>query len=231
MEGHRQNLIWIGGAGGITEGANIMRMGEVERLFVNSSGHSQRVSRRAERLLRYINLEPDQKYLDVGTGNGAVPIHMAQEYGLHATGVDIDPNQIKIAEDNSVGIPHARFLTVDGIQLPFENNEFDIVSAFKVTHHIPNWQEALAEMLRVLKPCGYFVYVDFVFPEWLAPLGQCIVRDKAGVPTLTGLNVLIQEYTLCPIYWSKPFMQYEGVFQKNKFYREEQPSKLEGKTN
>jgi ubiquinone/menaquinone biosynthesis C-methylase UbiE len=123
-------------------------------------------------------------------------------------------------ESNSIGIPHTRFLTVDNIQLPFENNEFDIVSAFEVTHHIPNWQEALAEMLRVLKPRGYFVYADFVFPEWLAPLGQCITRDKAGVPTLAGLNVLIQKYTLCPIHWSKQFMQYEGVFQKNKFYRE-----------
>lgn len=197
-----------------------MRMEEVEKLFVNSSSHSQRINCRAVRLLRHINLKPGQKYLEVGTGSGSTPIYMAQEYGLRVTGVDVDPKQIKIAESNSIGIPYIRFLTVDGVQLPFENNEFDIVSAIEVTRHIPNWQEALAEMLRVLKPRGYFVFADFVFPEWLAPLGQCIVKDKAGVPTLAGLNVLIQEYTLCPIFWAKPFMQYEGVFQKNKFYRE-----------
>jgi ubiquinone/menaquinone biosynthesis C-methylase UbiE len=197
-----------------------MKMGELEKLVLNSSNHSQRISRRDERLLRYINLEPGQKYLDVGTGNGATPIYMAQKYGLHVTGVDLDPEQIKIAESNSIGIPHARFFTIDSIQLPFGDNEFDIVSAFNVTHHIPNWKDALTEMLRVLKPCGYFAYVDFVFPEWLAPLGQLIVKNKAGVPTLAGLNVLIQKYTLCPIHWSEPFMHYEGVFQKNKFYRE-----------
>jgi ubiquinone/menaquinone biosynthesis C-methylase UbiE len=203
-----------------------MKMGELEKIFENNNNQSQRVRSRAERLLRYINLEPGLKYLDVGTGNGAAPIYMAQKYGLHVTGVDIDPEQIKIAESNSIGIPYARFLIVESVQLPFEDNEFDIVSAFKVTHHIPNWQDALAEMLRVLKPRGYFAYVDFVFPEWLTTLGQVIVGNKAGIPTLAGLNILIQEYTLCPIHWSKPFMYYEGVFQKNQFYREYAGSKV-----
>jgi ubiquinone/menaquinone biosynthesis C-methylase UbiE len=173
-----------------------------------------RVSKRAERLLRYANLEPGLKYLDVGTGNGAAPIYMAQTYGLHVTGVDIDPDQIKIAESSSVDIPHTRFFTVNSTQLPFEDKEFDIVSAFKVTHHIPNWEEALAEMFRVLKPQGYFVYVDFVFPRWLARLAQPIVGDKAGVPTLAGLNTCLQEDGFSPVYWSKPFVHYEGVFQK-----------------
>jgi hypothetical protein len=44
-----------------------MKMGELEKLVLNSSNHSQRISSRDERLLRYINLEPGQKYLDVGT--------------------------------------------------------------------------------------------------------------------------------------------------------------------
>jgi ubiquinone/menaquinone biosynthesis C-methylase UbiE len=192
-----------------------MKMGKLEKLFVNSSNHSLRVSKRAERLLRYVSLTPGLKYLDVGTGNGAAPIYMAQTYGLQVTGVDIDPEQIRTAERSSAGIPHTRFFTVDSTRLPFENDEFDIVSAFKVTHHIPNWEEALAEMFRVLKPQGYFVYADFVFPGRLARLAQSIVGDRAGVPTLTGLNARIREHGLSPIYWSKPFVHYEGVFQKN----------------
>lgn len=192
-----------------------MKMGKLEKQFVNSSSHSFQVSKRAERLLKYANLETGLKYLDVGTGNGAAPIYIAQKYGLHVTGVDIDPDQIKIAESNSTSIPHARFFTVDSTQLPFEKHEFDIVSAFKVTHHIPNWEDALAEIFRVLKPQGYFVYVDFAFPGWLARLLQPIVGNKAGVPTLAGLNSLIQEHGLTPIHWSKPFVHCEGVFQKN----------------
>jgi demethylmenaquinone methyltransferase/2-methoxy-6-polyprenyl-1,4-benzoquinol methylase len=129
-----------------------MKMGKFEKLFVNSSNHSQRVSNQAERLLRYVNLEPGLKYLDVGTGNGAAPIFVAKKYGLQVTGVDVDPEQIEVAESNSVDISNVHFFTVDSTQLPFEDNEFDIVSAFKVTHHIPNWKDALAEMLRVLKP-------------------------------------------------------------------------------
>ena len=192
-----------------------MKMGNLEKQFVNSSNHSLQVSKRAERLLRYVNLTSGLTYLDVGTGNGAAPIYMAQNYGLHVTGVDIDPEQIRLAERSSAGIPHTRFLTVDGAQLPFEDDEFDIVSTFKATHHIPNWEEALAEMFQVLKPQGYFVYVDFVFPQWLARLAQPIVGAKVGIPTLAGLNACLREHGLSPIYWSKPFVHYEGVFQKN----------------
>jgi tRNA1(Val) A37 N6-methylase TrmN6 len=60
-----------------------MKVGELEKLVLNSSNHGQHISSRDERLLRYINLEPGQKYLDVGTGNGATPIYMAQKYGQY----------------------------------------------------------------------------------------------------------------------------------------------------
>lgn len=191
-----------------------MKMGKLEKQFVNSDSHSQRVSKRAERLLRYTRLEPGVKYLDVGTGNGAAPIYMAQKYDLEVTGVDIDLQQIETAESNSAGMPNVHFFTIDDTQLPFADETFDTVSAFKVTHHIPNWEDAVAEMLRVLKPQGYFIYVDFVFSEWLASLIQRIVKDKAGVPTLPALNLLLADNNLSPIHQSKPFIHYEGVFQK-----------------
>ena len=191
-----------------------MKMGKLEKLFVNSNGHSNRVSRRAERLLSLADLAPYKKYLDVGTGNGVAPITMAQKYGLTATGIDVDSEQIKLAERASVGMRNVRFVTLDGTDLPFEDASFDIVSAFRVTHHIPDWQAALAEMMRVLAPGGYFVYSDFAFPAWLANFGAKLVNDRAGFPTGEGMRAFEETNRLETVMLRRELLLYEGVFRK-----------------
>ena len=70
-----------------------MKMGKLEKLFVNSPSHSQRVSQHAEKLLNLIDFKAGQKYLDVGCGNGAAPIYLAQKYQLDVTGIDMDPDE------------------------------------------------------------------------------------------------------------------------------------------
>lgn len=191
-----------------------MKMAKFEKLFVNSASHSQQVSRHAERLLQIAGWEAGQKYLDVGSGNGAAAIHLARTHGLEVTGIDVDPDQIEIARANSAGLPQARFMTVDGTQLPFEDEEFDLVFTNKVTHHIPDWERALAEMLRVLKPGGRLIYSDLVFPGWVAAVGQTLVPNLAGFPTGSALDSLAERYGLEQIHLSKSPVHYEGVFRK-----------------
>jgi ubiquinone/menaquinone biosynthesis C-methylase UbiE len=169
-----------------------MRMGRVEKLFVNNDGHSQRVGRYAEELLRSVDFEVGGKYLDVGCGNGAAPIHIAQTFGLDVTGVDVDPEQIEAAQARGQGVDNVRFMTIDGTQLPFSEGEFDVIFTNKVTHHIPNWQDAIAEIARVLKPGGYLIYSDFVLPRPVAALGQSIAGNRAGFPTRAALNELAE---------------------------------------
>jgi SAM-dependent methyltransferase len=200
------------------QGAEKMKMGKLEKMFVNSPGHSERVSNYADKFLTFVEVKPNQKYLDVGCGNGAAPTYLARKYHLNVTGIDVDPEQIQLAEANSRDVDNVRFLTIDGTQLPFEDNEFDIVSTFKTTHHIPNWPDALAEMLRVLKPNGYFIYADFVYPEWLAFIGRKLVKNKVGFPTVEELNLFIEENHLARVHWSKSLihlMHCEFVLQKN----------------
>lgn len=191
-----------------------MKMSNFEKKFVNSPSHSRQVSQHAEKLLQHIDFEAGQKYLDVGCGNGAVPTYLAQKYGLDVTGIDVDPDQIKEAEKMSAGVHNAHFLTVSSTELPFDDNAFDIVFTNKVTHHIPNWPDALAEMIRVLKPNGYLIYSDLVFPGWAAAIGKRIVRKRAGFPTSTALDKVIEARRLSAIRLTKSPMQYEGIFQK-----------------
>lgn len=193
-----------------------MKMTQIEKLFVNSPGHSQQVSDHAEMLLQKVEFKAGQKYLDLGCGNGAAPIYLARKYDLAVTGVDVDPDQIRLAQESSQDLPQARFLTVDGTRLPFEANEFDIVATNKVMHHIPNWLAALAEMIRVLRPGGFFIYSDLIYPGWAATFGQIIAKNGAGFPTRERLEALLKQHNLVKIYTSNSGVNYEVIGRKNK---------------
>jgi len=160
-----------------------MKMSRFEKVFVNRSGHSRRVAVRvAERLAR-LDVRRGQRYLDVGCGNGAAAIEAAQSFGLIVTGVDIDGEQVRAAEKAATGIDGVTFRQADAAHLPFPDGSFDFVATNKTTHHIPDWREALAEMMRVVKPGGYVVYADLTVPAWMAPLLRPLVSRSFGVLT------------------------------------------------
>ena len=193
-----------------------MKMGKLEKLFVNSTNHSRQVSRHAERLVDLIDIEAGQTYLDVGCGNGAAAIHLARTYQLDVTGIDVDLEQIRLAEAQSQGLDKARFLTIDGTQLPFDAGEFDVVFTNKVTHHIPNWREALAEMVRVLKPGGYFIYSDLVLPPPLAKVGEAVAGKLVGFPTRQEIEAILTERGFIIVHHLSGPTHYEAVFQKRR---------------
>ena len=74
-----------------------MKMGKLEKLFVNNAGHSQSVVRHTEAMMCHITTQPGQTYLDMGCGNGAAAIYVAQTFDLKVTGVDVDGEQIGLS--------------------------------------------------------------------------------------------------------------------------------------
>jgi ubiquinone/menaquinone biosynthesis C-methylase UbiE len=152
-----------------------MEMTKFEKFFVNSDHRSQRVPEYAEKMLSLVRFAPGQSYLDFGCGNGAAAVHLASKLGLKVTGIDVDPEQIEAARSRSGRDTNVRFLTADRTDLPFDDNGFDFVATHMVTHHIPDWQNALRQMLKVLKPNGYLIYKDLALPKWVASFGKKIV--------------------------------------------------------
>ncbi len=98
-----------------------------------------------------------KKVLDVGCGNGRHVVFFAEQ-AFNVSGIDISKEAIDVANAwlNKKG------LTADlraGVaeNLPFKNEEFDVVISDGVLDHIPmkNAKEAVNEMKRVLKQEGY----------------------------------------------------------------------------
>ena len=194
-----------------------MKMNRVERRFVNSLGHSRRVAEGAVRRLRDLAIEPGWLYLDVGCGNGEAARRVADTYGLHVTGVDVDHHQIEQARLATHERSDAVFLLADAADLPFENGCFDVVATNKVTHHMPAWQAGLREMERVLKPGGYFVYADLSAPAWLAAFLKRAAGGKAGIFTAEDLDRLFAGFR--PVRRDARWWHYEGVFVKSPLRR------------
>ena len=190
-----------------------MKMTKFEKFFVNSPRRGRRVAEYAEKMLRSVGFAPGQSYLDFGCGNGAAAIHVASKLGLNVTGIDADPEQIEAARATRGQGMNVRFLTADGTKLPFGDNEFDFVATHMVTHHIPDWQNALQQMLRVLKPNSYLIYKDFALPKWVAFLGKKISKSLSYL-TPEDLDQFAQEKHLAVVHVALSLNKYEVVWRK-----------------
>ncbi len=103
------------------------------------------------------------RILDIGMGDcGCMSFFLARR-GFNVIGIDHSPNAVhdsrKDAEKRKFkGIFEARLANAES--LPFEDNEFDAVSAYHSMHHIDNLDKAISEMFRVCKNSGTILISD-----------------------------------------------------------------------
>ena len=195
----------------LTIEAAVMRMTRFEKRFVNNNGHSRRVAEEAVRRLRRLPVARGWSYLDVGCGNGAAALRVAETFDARVVGVDVDPEQIALARAAAGDRADARFMTADATSLPFADGLFDIVATNKTTHHVPQWSLALAEMRRVLKPRGYLVYADLTAPTWLAWVLKPFAGDT-GVFTAADLDRTFASLQL--VHRHAGWLHYQAILQK-----------------
>ncbi len=98
------------------------------------------------------------RLLDIGCGGGVLAEEFAR-LGCQVTGIDVSAESIAVAR------AHARTqnLPIDyrsgsATQLPFDGNSFEVVSCCDVLEHIPDWETVVAEVERVLKSGGLFLF-------------------------------------------------------------------------
>jgi ubiquinone/menaquinone biosynthesis C-methylase UbiE len=95
--------------------------------------------------------------LDAGCGGGRYTVAWRLLGAGTATGVDISPINIEDASRRvkESGVNGVTFREGDVLELPFENDYFDIVFSNGVLHHTTDWEKGVGELLRVLKPGGF----------------------------------------------------------------------------
>ena len=125
---------------------------------------------------------PGLRMLDLATGTGDLA-HLAAARGARVVGLDLVPRMVRLARAKAVpGAPGApRFLAGDMMALPFPDASFDVVMCGYGLRNVPVLHTACTEIVRVLRPGGRFLSLDFNRPD------SAIVRHLyLGYLTLTG---------------------------------------------
>ena len=136
----------------------------VEDLAPIDQFHTRGLSATRE-LLRLVQIDPDMKVLDVGSGLGGVARVLASEHGCSATGIDITEPFVEVAKWLSE-LAHLQgtteFLQGDATALPFDAKEFDLAVTMQIQMNISEKERFYGEIFRVLKPGGRFFFQDIM---------------------------------------------------------------------
>lgn len=127
---------------------------------MNGGGHAQM----ANWALSSVQIKEDGQILDIGCGGGANIARLLQRApkGM-VQGVDYSSVSVaKSSKVNAKAIAEGRCKVQEAnvVKLPFEENTFDLVTAFETIYFWPDIEHCFGEVKRVLKPGGMFVIVN-----------------------------------------------------------------------
>lgn len=103
-----------------------------------------------------------QRLLDVASGTGDLALEIQDQCPeCEVIASDFCAEMLAHAADRGV----AKTLVADALNLPFSDGEFDVVTVAFGLRNMADYPAALREMLRVLKPGGRIVILDFSIPS------------------------------------------------------------------
>jgi ubiquinone/menaquinone biosynthesis C-methylase UbiE len=102
--------------------------------------------------------------LELGSGSGAMAAALLERYpSIRLTATDVDPAMRSAAADALARFgDRAEVTEADASNLPFADARFDAVVSFIMLHHVVDWEGALGEAARVLRPGGLLAGYDLV---------------------------------------------------------------------
>lgn len=142
-------------------------------------------------------VRPGQQVLDLAGGTGDITALFSRRVGAGGKVVlaDINASMLQVGRDKlrDLGlVNNIEYVQANAEALPFADNSFDIVSIGFGLRNVTDKAAALRSMLRVLKPGGRLLVLEFSKPEhdWLAKvydlysfkllpiMGKLVANDK-----------------------------------------------------
>ncbi|MBV9353134.1 MAG: class I SAM-dependent methyltransferase [Mycobacterium sp.] len=122
--------------------------------------------------------------LEVSCGHGGGASYLVRT--LHPasyTGLDFNPAGIAFCRERH-NLPGLEFVLGDAENLPFVDQSFDAVINVEASHCYPRFPRFLAEVARVLRPGGHFLYADLrprhLIAAWDSAIAEAPMRQRCG---------------------------------------------------
>lgn len=184
-------------------------------------GAATRGGRRAS--VTYLNRHAGPEVLEVGVGTGlALPLYRRNR---RVTGIDYSDEMLnrardRVREDNLDHVVGLR--AMDARALDFPDASFDAVAAMHMISVVPDPEQVMAEMVRVLRPGGLMVVTNHFARDtgglarverWMAPFANVLgwhsdfdmgvvtgaegltLRTSRGLPPAGMMTMLVLERT------------------------------------
>jgi SAM-dependent methyltransferase len=143
-----------------------------------------------------------KQVLEVSCGHGGGASYLMRTLRPASyTGLDLNADGIAFCQKRH-NLDGLVFAHGDAESLPFADESFDAVINVEASHAYPHFSRFLAEVARVLRPGGHFLYADFrgymQFSEWEAAMADAPMRLLSqrviNAEVVRGLDQLSPRY-------------------------------------
>ena len=102
--------------------------------------------------------------LEIGCGSGAMAAEILRQFpDVRLTATDYDHSMVEVARARLAPFgPRANVRQADATSLPFDDASFDAALSFIMLHHVVDWERALGELVRVVRPDGLLLGYDLM---------------------------------------------------------------------
>ena len=117
------------------------------------------------RLIQLAEIQPGQKALDLCCGTGDVAFAL-ERAGATVVGCDFSQPMLNVACRRRRKKSLTNFIQGDALHLPFHDESFNVITISYGLRNLADVRGGLVEMLRVLKPAGKILILDFGKPDF-----------------------------------------------------------------
>lgn len=121
-----------------------------------------------KKAIRLLEKSQPKVILDVATGTGDFALATLKLKPTEVIGVDISEGMLEVGRKKVKAQGHEQIIDLrlgDSENLPFEENKFDAAIVAFGVRNFENLEKGLSEMLRVLKPGGKLIVLEFSKPR------------------------------------------------------------------
>jgi phosphatidylethanolamine/phosphatidyl-N-methylethanolamine N-methyltransferase len=142
-----------------------MDLQKVERVYSSYAGVYDRIFGKVfhegrESAIRNLNVQPDERVLEVGVGTGlALPMYPRH---CRITAIDFSEGMLEIAKKRALEhrMEHVTLHRMDAGAMEFEDDSFDTVVAAYVVTAVPDYRKVVNEMIRVCRSGGRIIMLN-----------------------------------------------------------------------
>lgn len=134
-----------------------------------------------------------REVLEAGCGRGGGVYYCARYLKAgKVTGVDLSPMNVARARE-TFPLPNVEFMEANAMDLPFEAESFDIVVNIESSHLYPDAPRFFRQANNILRPDGFFLFVDLGSVERIKGLPEAFRKAGFGVVMSSDITRNVME--------------------------------------